>query len=225
MSTGSDPNTDKAVSFDVIDLVQEVRPDDEGLFARNVDGQLIRVEKATAAELDEDVTLTIDGRKVTVKKAVPTRDSQGNIHRDDDGSPVPRATTIFDATSEAFVLKPGDPHPIPALCHKEHLPPVGVCRVCVVEAAEMTRRGLRKKLVPSCVQRVTDGMVVNTINSQADPEAAARVKASSQTVVELLLADHLPDSQRDAPGNELAAIADRMGITESRFQPLTRRAW
>lgn len=221
MSSGPDPNpTDsKVVNFDVVNLASDVRPDEEGLFARDVDGQLIRVEKATASELDEDVTLSIDGRNVTVKKAVPTRDSQGNIIRDRDGAPVPRPTTIYDAASEAFVQNPGDAHPIPALCHKEHLPPVGVCRVCVVEAAEMTRRGPRRKLVPSCVQRVTDGMIVSTINSEADPEAAARVKAASQTVVELLMADHLPQSQRQAPGNELAAIANRMGISESRFQP------
>ena len=142
MSTAPDPNAadSKPVVFELIDLVEEIRPDDEGLFARDVDGQLIRVERATAADLDEDVTLTIDGREVTVKKAVPTRDSQGNVLHDDDGQPVPRSTTIYDATSIAFVRKPGDPHPIPALCHKEHLPPVGVCRICVVEAVEMTRR-------------------------------------------------------------------------------------
>ena len=207
------------INFDVSELVDGARPDDEGLFARNVDGQLIRVERATASELDEDVTLTIDGREVTVKKAVPTRDSQGNIIRAGDGSPKPRFTTIYDATSEAFVRKPGDPHPIPALCHKEHLPPVGVCRVCVVEATEMTRRGPRKKLVPSCVQRVNEGMIVNTVGSEADPDAAARVKAASQTVVELLVADHLPDAQRHANGNELAALADRLGIENSRFAP------
>ncbi|QDT04196.1 NADP-reducing hydrogenase subunit HndC [Rubripirellula lacrimiformis] len=216
MSNASDPS-DKPVSFDVTDLVEGTRPDDEGLFARDVDGQLIRVERATASELDEDVALTIDGRAITVKKAVPTRDAQGNIIRDDNGAPKPRFTTIYDAASEAFVRKPGDPHPIPALCHKEHLPPVGVCRVCVVEATEMTRRGPRKKLVPSCVQRVNAGMIVNTINSEADPDAAERVKASCQTVVELLVADHLPDSQQHTTGNELAAIAQRMGVTQSRF--------
>ncbi len=207
----------KPVNFDVGQLVASVRLDDEGLFARDIDGQLIRVERATASELDQDVTLTIDGRKVTVKKAVPTRDAQGNIIRDDSGAPQPRYTTIFDAASEAFVQKPGDPHPIPALCHKEHLPPVGVCRVCVVEATEMTRRGPRKKLVPACVQRVNDGMIVDTINSGSDPDAAARVSASCRTVMELLVADHLPDSQRDATGNELAALAQRMGISKSRF--------
>ncbi len=79
MSTGPDPNPteSKVVSFDVMNLAGDVRPDDEGLFARDVDGQLIRVEKATASELDEDVTLTIDGRSVTVKKAVPTVTARG----------------------------------------------------------------------------------------------------------------------------------------------------
>lgn len=214
----SNAPTNPTVNFD-IDLTEEVRPDDEGLFARDVDGQLIRVERATAAELDKDVTLTIDGREVTVKKAVAECDSQGNIKRDSDGTPVPRPTTIYDATSQAFVLKPGDAHPIPALCHREHLPPVGVCRVCVVEAAEMSRGVLRKKLVPSCKQAVSDGMIVNTINSGSDPDAAKRVQAASRTVVELMLADHLPQAQRDAPGNELAAIAKRLDARTDRFGP------
>lgn len=200
------------------ELAEASKPfEDEGLFARNFDGQLVRVEKAKATEFDTDVTLTIDGRTVTVKKAVPTRDSQGNVIRDANGEPVPRLTTIYDAASIAFVEKPGDPNPIPTLCHKEHLPPVGACRVCVVEAAEMTRRGLRRKLVPSCVQTITDGMIVHTVNSDADIEAAQRVRAASSTVVELLVADHLPKSQWDAPGNELAKVATQLGITRSRF--------
>lgn len=216
----SDAPSDPTVNFD-IEWTEQVLPEDEGLFARDVDGQLIRVERATSDELDEDVTLSIDGREVTVKKAVPECDSQGNIKRNPDGSPVPRPTTIYDAASEAFVLKPGDEHPIPALCHREHLPPVGVCRVCVVEAAEMSRGVLRKKLVPSCKQSVSQGMIVNTINSQADAEAAKRVQAASRTVVELLLADHLPESQQVAPGNELAAIAKRLSAQENRFSHRT----
>ena len=51
-----------------------------------------------------DVTLTIDGRKVT----------------------VPRGTTIFDAARLNGI-------PIPTLCHQQHQTPVGVCRVCTVE--------------------------------------------------------------------------------------------
>jgi ferredoxin len=210
---------DSPVSFEALaSIVEAEKPfEDEGLFARNFDGQLIRVEKTTATELDTDVQLTIDGRQVIVKKAVPTRDSQGNVIRDADGAPIPRPTTVFDAASQAFVTRPGDPHPIPTLCHKEHMPPVGVCRVCVVEAVEETRRGLRRKLVPSCVQVVTDGMVVHTVNSTVDPEAAQRVRAAGSAVVELLVADHLPSEQVDAPGNELAAVARKLGVTHSRF--------
>ncbi len=223
MSTELKPEANVAGMFQSLsELAGQAKPfDDEGLFARNVNGQLVRVEKATAKELDTDVKLTIDGREVTVKKAVPTRDSQGNVIRDSSGAPIPRLTTIYDATSIAFVNHPGDPHPIPTLCHKEHLPPVGACRVCVVEAAEETRRGLRRKLVPSCVQQVSEGMIVHTVNSKADPEAAERVRAASSTVVELLVADHLPESQKDAPGNELAHVAAALGIKQSRFAPRT----
>jgi Fe-S-cluster-containing hydrogenase component 2/CRP-like cAMP-binding protein len=201
-------------------LAEETKPyEDEGLFARNVDGQLIRLEKATALELDTDVKLMIDGMEVTVKKAVPTCDSQGNVLQDANGAPIPRPTTIYDAASMAFVKSNRDVNPIPTLCHREHLPPVGVCRVCVVEAAEQTRRGLRRKLVPSCVQPITDGMIVHTVNSKADLDAAQRVRAASATVVELLVSDHLPNTQWQAPGNELAKVATQLGVTTSRFAP------
>ena len=50
------------------------------------------------------VTLTIDGREVT----------------------VPKGTTIFDAARLNGV-------PIPTLCHQQNQAPVGVCRVCVVD--------------------------------------------------------------------------------------------
>jgi len=212
----SESTTDSRVAFDIADLADDVL-EEEGLFARDIDGQLIRVEKATADELDQDVTLTINGREITVKKAVPTRDRQGNIINDRDGFPVPRLTSIYDAASAEFVRKPGDQHPIPTLCHREHLPPIGVCRVCLVEATEMTPRGPRRKLVPSCVQRVSPGMTVHTIGSQADPAAGERVQAASGMLVELLMADHLPDSQQNVKRNELTAIADRLGIGRSRL--------
>src|SRR6478735_12825219 len=50
------------------------------------------------------VTLTIDGREVT----------------------VPEGTTIWTAAREAGV-------DIPVLCHDERYDPVGVCRMCVVD--------------------------------------------------------------------------------------------
>ncbi len=203
-------------------LTPDVRIDDEALFARDFDGHLVRVEKVTAAELDQTVTLTIDGLSVTVPVAVPKRDSQGKVLRDNSGAPIPRPTTIYDATSEAFVKRPGQTHPIPTLCHKEHLPPVGVCRVCMVEVTEMTRRGSRSKLVPSCVQRVTEGMIVNTVSSRDDTEAAERVRCAASTVVELLLSDHAPDTNATSPilnsNNELTTVAERLGISHSRFE-------
>jgi len=213
----------------------EVQIDDEALFARDFNGNLLRMEEATASELEQTVTLTIDGIEVTVQLAVPTTDSQGKVVRDAQGQPIPRPTTIYDATTKAFANRLGQDransqsahqeHPIPTLCHKEHLPPIGVCRVCMVEATEMTRRGPRSKLVPSCIQRVTDGMIVNTVASEADPAAATRVRQSTSTIVELLMADHAPANVRDSnpktTSNELVAIADRLGIVGSRFAPAT----
>lgn len=203
--------------------------EDEGLFARDIDGQLIRLEKATGDDFDKDVHLTIDGQPITVKKAVPLRDSQGTVIRDSDGAPVPRLTTIYDAASELFVNEPGDQNPIPTLCHREHLPPVGACRVCMVEVYR-TVRGRRlpdSKLIPSCVHRVEEGMEVQTIRSDNDPESGDRVRDAVKTVVELLVCDHLPENSRLAPSeldptaSELAQLAAKLEIAEIDFAPRT----
>jgi Fe-S-cluster-containing hydrogenase component 2/CRP-like cAMP-binding protein len=220
------PDQDSQIDFSRIfaDVSNFATREEESLYARDVDGRLLRLEKATASDLDTDVTLTIDGCLVTVKKAVTTKDSQGNSIRDSQGRPVPRFTTIYDAAAKAFVKKPGDEHPIPTLCHKEHLPPVGVCRVCVVEVVEVTDRN-RRRLVPSCLQQVSDGMIVHTIASTVDAQAAARVKAAAGTIVELLVTDHLPvfsrqsENAREIPGNELSTLANRLQISSSRFAP------
>ncbi len=200
--------------------------EDEGLFARDIDGRLIRMEKADQSDFEEIVTLTIDGREVRIKKAVPLTDSQGNIIQDANGQPTPRFTTIYDAASQEFVREMGDQHPIPTLCHQEHLPPVGVCRVCVVEVTENSRYGRRTQLVPSCLQRVSQGMEVHTIESPSDSEAASRVRAAAGTIVDLLCTDHLPadvatglyaNPAEAGAGNELAIVAQRLGVTTSRF--------
>lgn len=54
--------------------------------------------------MSEQITLSIDGRDVS----------------------VPKGTTIFDAARLNGI-------PIPTLCHQENQTPVGVCRVCVVD--------------------------------------------------------------------------------------------
>lgn len=75
---------------------------EEGLFARDSDGQLLRMDKATLDELDTIVTVKIDGREIEVPKAVPKTDSMGNILRDDNGQIIPRSTTIYDAVALAY---------------------------------------------------------------------------------------------------------------------------
>jgi Fe-S-cluster-containing hydrogenase component 2/CRP-like cAMP-binding protein len=140
---------------------------EESLFARGVDGQLVRVVQATAKDLDTDVTLLIDGDRVVVKKAVPQRNSQGTILRNDLGEVIPRPTTIYDAVSGHYVKTLEDENPIPVLCHREHLNPVGVCRVCLVQIEEVRASGRsRSALVSSCTYHVKDQMVIRTLKSE-----------------------------------------------------------
>ena len=209
--------------------------EEEGLFARDFAGQLVRMEEVTAEDYQRDVSLTIDGQRIVVKQAVPTTDSQGNIVTDSQGRTIPRRTTIYDAARELFVKKPGDANPIPILCHQEHLRPVGVCRICVVEISKIKggQRRRERKLLPACQHRVEEGMEVQTVESP-DAEARARVRNSVQLLIELLSADHLrsddrsptlrvgqldSESQATPAPNELAELAGRFGIGSSRFQP------
>src|SRR5438094_100963 len=56
-----------------------IRDDDEGLFSRDIDGQLVRLDSPTASDYDKTVTMQIDGQTVTVPLASPLKDSHGNI--------------------------------------------------------------------------------------------------------------------------------------------------
>ncbi len=206
-------------------LFDPLNIEEEGLFSRDIDGQLVRLVDSTASDYATDIHLKIDGRAVTVKKAVPTRDSQGNIVNDAEGHTVPRSTTIYDAASEVFVEKPGDVNPIPILCHREHMQPAAVCRVCVVEVfrtVDGKRRGAGS-LVPACHHQVEEGMEVQTIESANDPESGTRVRAAVKVLTELLVADHLSESalataaDSEFVPNELTALAKRLDIKESRF--------
>ena len=187
-----------------------VLPEEDGLFARDIDGQLVRMDKVTAADFEKQITIKVDGREVTVPKAVPLTDAQGKLLRDSEGRPIPRATTIYDAATRAYADDP-DGNPIPILCHQEHLDPVGVCRVCCVEIAKVKRGAMQRerKLLPACHHRVEETMEVQTIRS---PELAARkrVDANVRTLVNLLTADHLPaDWQARQPANELGRLTER----------------
>jgi CRP-like cAMP-binding protein/Fe-S-cluster-containing dehydrogenase component len=187
-----------------------VLPEEDGLFARDIDGQLVRMDKVTAADFEKRITISIDGREVTVPKAVPLTDSQGKILRDQEGRPIPRATTIFDAATQAYADDPAG-NPIPVLCHREHLEPVAVCRVCCVEIAKVKRGSMQRerKLLPACQHRVEETMEVQTIRSP-DLAARRRVDANVRTLVNLLVTDHLPADWQSQTVNELGLLARRL---------------
>src|ERR1700704_3935764 len=85
-----------------------VRDDDEGLFSRDINGQLVRLDTPTEGDYAKDVTLQIDGQSVTVPLAEPLKDAQGNIVLDINGRTTPRYTTIYDAAVQLYVKQPGD---------------------------------------------------------------------------------------------------------------------
>ncbi|MEO5926752.1 MAG: cyclic nucleotide-binding domain-containing protein [Bryobacteraceae bacterium] len=122
-----------------------------------------------------DIKLTIDTREVT----------------------VPAGTSVFDAARMNGIG-------IPTLCHQQNETPVGVCRVCLVEAGG-------RVLTASCVRPAENGMVVTT-----DSE---KVVAARRTVVEMLMADHPSPCARQKQSNdcELETLAREEGIVKSRF--------
>jgi NADH-quinone oxidoreductase subunit G/formate dehydrogenase alpha subunit len=81
---------------------------------------------------------------------------------------------------------------IPTLCHIPDLPPIGACRLCVVEV-----EGSRT-LVGSCHTPVAEGMVIQT--------HSPKVIATRKVLVELMLASH-PDA---------CLICDKANICELR---------
>ena len=184
---------------------------EEGLFARDFEGRLIRMDKVTADDFARDVTVKIDGQTITVKKAVPATDEQGNIRRDEHGRAIPRADhdlrrrlELFKDRTMADVAWVGNP--IPILCHRDYMEPVGVCRVCVVEISKMKRGKVQRerKLLPACQHRVEDTMEVQTIASP-DPEARERVRSAVKMLTELLMADHPTPCAKEKTDRRLRA--------------------
>ena len=82
---------------------------------------------------------------------------------------VPEETTILEAAKTVSIE-------IPSLCYLKDINEIGACRICVVEVEGI------EKLVPSCLTKVWDGMVVNT-NSQ-------RVRNARNTNLRLILSQH-----------------------------------
>jgi NADH dehydrogenase/NADH:ubiquinone oxidoreductase subunit G len=95
---------------------------------------------------------------------------------------------------------------IPTLCYLENLPPVGACRLCVVEV-----EGSRT-LAGSCHTPIAEGMVIHT--------HSPKVLETRRMLVELMLASH-PDSCLvcdEANRCELRKIAADLDIGLPRFE-------
>ncbi len=84
-----------------------VRDDDEGLFSRDINGQLVRLDAPTQSDYEKQVTLQIDGQEVTVPLAEPLKDANGNVVQDMEGRTTPRYTTIYDAAAKLYVQQAG----------------------------------------------------------------------------------------------------------------------
>jgi len=146
-----------------------------------------------------DVTLTIDGQAVT----------------------VPAGTNIVDAARAATVS-------VPVFCYHPKMKPVGMCRMCLVEAYTpkidpATRQPvigadgkpelalMMGKLQAGCVTPVSEGMVVKTVTD--------RVKFAQKGQLEFLLTSHPLDCPVCDKGGEcpLQNLTMEWGPGSSRF--------
>jgi len=111
---------------------------------------------------------------VLIKQSMARKEIENEITLTMNGSPVSgrAGMTILEVARENGI-------DIPTLCHVSGLPPMGACRLCVVEV-----EGSRT-LVGACHTPITGGMVVTT--------HSPKVLAARKILVELLLASH-PDS-------------------------------
>ena len=95
---------------------------------------------------------------------------------------------------------------IPNLCYMEGVHQFGSCRICVVEVEGA------KTLMPSCITKVADGMVIQT-NSE-------RVRRARKVLYELLLSDHSKDclSCKRNQSCELQQLGKQLGVEATRFE-------
>ena len=120
--------------------------------------------------MTETINVTIDGRSVA----------------------VPAGTTIWQAAKQVGIE-------VPVLCHSERMPPVGVCRMCVVDVGE-------RVLAASCVRECQNGMNVTT-NSP-------KIEQHRRMLTQLLLSEHVsPCARETTTGDcELEALGRKYRI-------------
>ncbi len=134
------------------------------------------------------------------------KESKIHIIINDQDLNVPEGITILEAAHRIGVK-------IPTLCHLDlHdlqlYNKTASCRVCMVEVLGP----VRDKLVPSCVTKVQEGMVIRT--------DTLRAITARRMAVELLLSNH-PNECFTCPKNlecELQALAEELNIREIRWE-------
>lgn len=122
---------------------------------------------------------------------------------------VPEGITVLEASHEAGVK-------IPTLCHLDlHdlqlYNKTASCRVCMVEL-EDPRDKNRNRLVPACVTKTYEGMMVRT--------DTIRSITARRMAVELLLSNH-PNECFTCPKNlecELQSLAEELNVREIRWE-------
>ena len=112
---------------------------------------------------------------------------------------IEEGKTVLDAARAAGVH-------VPTLCFIENKPPLGACRVCLVEVEGA------KTLVASCCTPATEGMKVST--------QSKRARSARRTSVELLLSEHDGDCQTCDRNQdcELQKLAWEMGIETNEWE-------
>jgi len=122
------------------------------------------------------------------------------VHLTIDGQAVavPKGTTVWQAARQAGIE-------IPIFCYHDRMPPLGACRMCMVEIEKMP------KLVTSCTQEAGEDMVVRT--------QSQRVRDGQQGILEFLLVNHPLDCPICDKGGEcpLQDNTLRFGPGQSRF--------
>jgi CRP-like cAMP-binding protein/Fe-S-cluster-containing dehydrogenase component len=177
---------------------------EESEFEELIGDQIVTVRRSHEELFAQgDIELTLDGHKVRLPRIIKGYDPVGK-------KATSRLTTIYDAANQLYGKELSQKNPIPILCHREHMTPVAVCRVCVVDVKGSPR------LVPACQRPIEPGMEISTLLT------SPRVRSAVTTLVELLLSDyHPPRGQNLEYGetgeNELETIARSLGIAKNRF--------
>jgi CRP-like cAMP-binding protein/Fe-S-cluster-containing hydrogenase component 2 len=150
------------------------------------------------------VRVTIDGQEASVPLTKPAYDPLAKRQ-------VEIPMTIYDVAA-AMARRARQENPIPILCHREHINPVAVCRVCVVDVGGRT-------LAPACYRPVEANLKVQTAKT------SPRVRDAVRTLTGLLMADHPSpcEKQRQTKDCELEALAQRMGVGRSPFPGSARQ--